>query len=223
MNAFEGFPAKMSFTPLPNLFFSAIVPEIKELSELKATLYVFWLMYPKKGYPRYVTYREIRESVKGLSDDELRHGLEMAVKRGTIISLEIKQQGEIEHIYFRNIEDDRQVVSKIKNGELSIGHLKKGEPQVPPETPNIFILYEQNIGMLTPMIAEELKEAEQLYPASWIVDAFKEAVMLEKRKWRYISAILERWASEGKGHGKPGQYSEEDKYIKGKYGHLIRR
>lgn len=223
MNAFEGFPAKMSFTPLPNLFFSAIVPEIKELSELKATIYVFWLMYPKKGYPRYVTYGEIRESVKGLSDDELRHGLDMAVRRGTIISLEIAQQDEIEHIYFRNIEDDRQVVSRIKSGELSIGHIKKGEPQAPPEQPNIFILYEQNIGMLTPMIAEELKEAEQLYPASWIIDAFKEAVSLEKRKWRYISAILERWASEGKGHGKPGQYSEEDKYIKGKYGHLIRR
>ena len=75
------------------------------------------------------------------------------------------------------------------------------EPNIKEEKPNIFALYEQNIGLLTPMIAEELKEAEKLYPVSWIEEAFKEAVSLNKRNWRYISRILERWASEGKDSG----------------------
>jgi DNA replication protein len=70
-----------------------------------------------------------------------------------------------------------------------------------PPAVNIFTLYEQNIGMITPMIAEELKEAEKLYPPRWIEEAFKEAVTLNKRSWRYIARILERWASEGKDSG----------------------
>ena len=79
--------------------------------------------------------------------------------------------------------------------------------------------------MLTPMIAEELKEAEKLYPASWIESAFKEAVTRNKRSWRYISRILERWASEGKEYGEPrrGLEADRDKYIKGRYGHVVRR
>ncbi len=93
--------------------------------------------------------------------------------------------------------------------------------------PNIFKLYEENIGMLTPMIGEQLKEAEALYLAEWIEDAFKEAVSHNKRSWRYILAILERWGREGKDSGqreKPGKGEvDPEKYFKGRYGHLVRR
>jgi DnaD/phage-associated family protein len=92
---------------------------------------------------------------------------------------------------------------------------------------DIFALYEQNIGLLTPMIAEELKEAEKTYPTAWIESAFKEAVSSNKRSWKYIARILERWLAEGKDDGKPGGHPKKgidpDKYIKGKYGHLVRR
>ena len=73
-------------------------------------------------------------------------------------------------------------------------------------SPNIFSLYEANIGMLTPMIADDLREAESLYPASWIEDAFREAVEQNKRSWRYVERILERWSQEGKGNGQPRRY-----------------
>jgi len=91
---------------------------------------------------------------------------------------------------------------------------------------NIFSLYEQNIGIITPMIAEELKEAERLYPRQWIEEAFKEAVTLNKRSWKYIARILERWASEGKDSGEYKRNIKKDgpdKYIKGRYGHLVKR
>lgn len=80
--------------------------------------------------------------------------------------------------------------------------------------------------MLSPIIAEELKEAEKIYPASWIDDAFKEAVHLNKRNWRYISRILERWATEGRSNGKPGRYSkaesDPEEYYR-RYGHLLKK
>jgi DnaD/phage-associated family protein len=86
--------------------------------------------------------------------------------------------------------------------------------------PNIFTLYEQNIGMLTPLIAEQLRDAEQTYPAAWIEDAFREAVSLNKRSWKYIHAILERWRTEGKDEKPDRRSAEADRrrYLEWKYG-----
>ena len=69
--------------------------------------------------------------------------------------------------------------------------------------------YEDNIGILTPIVADELREAESHYPISWIDEAFKEAVTQNKRSWRYVSRILERWDREGRHHGKSGRYPKK--------------
>lgn len=94
------------------------------------------------------------------------------------------------------------------------------------ERPNIFALYEQNIGLLTPLLAEKLQDAEGRYPLDWIEAAFEEAVTNNKRNWRYIERILERWAVEGMNSGKDRGPAERaldpDKYTKGKYAFLFR-
>lgn len=88
------------------------------------------------------------------------------------------------------------------------------EPETPPKNPpeisraaagakNIFMLYEENIGALTPMLVEELKEAERKYPNVWFEDGFREAVTHNARNWKYVKAVLERWMVQGKGSGKP--------------------
>jgi len=58
-------------------------------------------------------------------------------------------------------------------------------------------LYEENIGMLTPAIAESLKDIDEKYPPDWFEEALKESVKSERRNLKYISAILERWRTEG--------------------------
>jgi DnaD/phage-associated family protein len=91
------------------------------------------------------------------------------------------------------------------------------------ERPNTFVLYEQNIGPLTPMIAEHLRDAEESYPITWIKEAIEIAVNHNARKWAYISRILERWKAEGKHDATSGGDSIRDRrrYIEGKYGDLI--
>ncbi|MCJ7654855.1 MAG: DnaD domain protein, partial [Dehalococcoidia bacterium] len=137
--------------------------------------------------------------------------------------------GQPEDAYFISSETAKEAISKIQQGEFPQLVLapRKGEGAETAPPPGIFSLYEQNIGMLTPMIAEELQDAEKLYPAEWIESAFKEAVALNKRSWKYIARILERWAIEGKDDGKPGRdFKKEDdreKYIRGKYGHMVQR
>ncbi len=243
MKTFAGFPAKMRFTALPNLFFSALLPEIEDLAELKVTLHIFWTLYQKRGYPKYVTHGELagdKTLMAGISHpsplgegqstpaEALRLALEQATARGTLLHATIEGESGGEDLYLLNTAEGREAISKLKNGQLVLeGVAVKVEPYVAvEESPNIFTLYEQNIGMLTPLLAEELREAEKLYPAPWIEEAFREAISLNRRSWRYIQRILERWATEGRADGKAGRYSKAEidpkDYFRGKYGHLLK-
>ncbi len=232
MEQFKGFPAKSQFTAVPNAFFSTLLPQISDIAELKTTLHIFQTLYQKRGYPRFTSYRELlsnKSLMSSLKDEEtLRQALETAAKRGTILHLALDRDGKTEDIYLLNTESERQAVAKIESGELKLSGLELKEPALvdAEEPPDIFSLYEQNIGMLTPMIAEELRDALKLYPENWISDAIKEAVSHNKRKWSYISAILERWTTEGRNDGTYRGDSKKtgpDKYIKGKYGHVVQR
>ncbi len=239
MKQLAGFPTKMQFTPLPNFFFSTLLPQISDIVELKTTLHILEALYHKRGYPRFLTFRELLANKSLMSsfkeateppDRVLRNALEMATRRGTILHIVLDRDGMSEDIYLLNTEPNRQAASKIQNGELSLTGLKATKVQTYTELeelPDIFTLYEENIGMLTPIIAEELREAEKLYPVNWIKDAIKEAIALNKRSWRYIAAILERWSAEGRGDGTyrrdAAKKEDPDKYIKGKYGHIVRR
>lgn len=57
--------------------------------------------------------------------------------------------------------------------------------------------YESVIGIINPIIADELREAVDLYPSKWIMDAIKESAVQNKHSWKYISAILARWKAQG--------------------------
>jgi DNA replication protein len=231
MKGFIGFPAgNLRFTPVPDLFFSELLPQIDSLPELKVTLHVIWLLYRKTGQPRCVSREELLSDevllrglkVAGRSPQGLvMEGLERAVARGTLLHLAAgTEDGDELDWYFINSDGGRRAAEQVRRGELVLpASAVLEEPQVDLERPNIFVLYEQNIGTLQPMIAEELQEAEQNYPTEWIAEAFKIAVEQNVRKWRYIEAILERWATEGKDDGEAWRGSEEDRYryIKGKY------
>ena len=111
--------------------------------------------------------------------------------------------------------------------ELLAGKWTPAEPglrvHLQTQRPNIFVLYEQNIGTLTPMMAEELMEAEKSFPAEWIEDAFREAVKSNVRKWRYVQSILETWADEGRGDETSQRTDERDRrrFIEGEYADYI--
>ncbi len=242
MKSFSGFPAgKVYFTPLPNLFFSELLPAIDDLAELKVTLHIFWLLHQKKGYPRYVSRRELEADgvlMGGLigtgqePEERLGQALERAVARGTLLHVtalrplakrrsgQAQQEDERDDWYFMNTDVGRRTVDKIRRGELEMeAVILPSEVRLEVERPNIFVLYEQNIGLLTPLIAEELRDAEKTYPDDWIEDAFRIAVEHNARRWRYVRSVLERWATEGKVSEKTGK--DRRRYIEGKYADYI--
>jgi DnaD/phage-associated family protein len=236
MSKFQGFPARVEYTSVPNAFFSSLLPEIDDLAELKTTLHVIAVLYRKKGYPRFISFNELLGNTaligslksEGKPEAALRRALEKAIGRGTLLHLALDKDGKADDIYFLNDESGRQAAAKIESGEVKPGGLKTGrKPDIPAEKlPDIFTLYEQNIGMLTPMVADELREAEKLYPPDWLRDAIREAALHNKRNIKYISKILENWSVEGRSDGtyqRDSQKAGPDKYFKGKYGHMVQR
>jgi DnaD/phage-associated family protein len=97
------------------------------------------------------------------------------------------------------------VVAAIQRGEWRVTDSLKQPIELYPEHPNIFQLYEANIGPLTPLIADALRDAEKTYQADWIEDAFRIAVERNKRNWHYIEAILNRWQEGGRDDRKDQQ------------------
>lgn len=228
MKGFAGFPAgKQPYTPVPDLFFAEVMPDVDHLGELKVTLHIFWLLARQKGERPYVAGDELAADSRLLAglaatgrppDEALADALERAVARGTLLRAFTSHQ----EWYFVNSERGRKAVDDMLAGKWSPAPPGEAvEMQV--QRPNIYVLYEQNIGPLTPLLADELKEAEDSYPAAWIEDAFREAVELNKRSWRYIQRILERWATEGKSDetGRPGREDDPRRFIGGKYADYI--
>ena len=216
---YKGFPRKVRYVPVPAPLLESLLEEIDDLAELKCTLRVIAMLHVKKGHPRFVTLGELqadRTLTRSLGQDRdsasqsIEQGMAKAVRRGTIAVASVEESGARQLLFTLNTEVNRTTLEKIAEGATQVSPLPVSEPWVEPEdTPNIFALYEQNVGMLSPMIADELREAEELYPVEWISEAISEAVGLNKRSWRYISRILERWEHEGRGHGKPGRYSKK--------------
>jgi len=186
--------------------------------------------------------------------EALREGLELGVARGTLLLMWVREEptdiseGRAEQWYLLNTRDSRAWIEALGKGEIDVAHTplvtqatgttfntpSAARIRVIAERPNIYGLYEQNIGLLTPLLAERLQDAEARYPTEWIEAAFDEAVSNNKRNWRYIERILERWAAEGKNEGLANGRSngkdrgpveralDPDKYTKGKYAFLFR-
>ena len=233
---FPGFPAgRLKTVPLPALFFSEVLPLVDDLAELKVLLHIFWRL-SGAGHPlKAVSWDELQGDpvlLRGLdlsAQDAgvlLRQAVEKASERGTLLRLKVRMRDdETKEWFFLNTETGRNLLNRVRRGEVDLGgDPLRDEADMIEERTNIFVLYEQNIGLLQPLIAEELQEAELLYPMDWIEDAFRIAVENNVRNWRYIRAILERWRAEGKHDEEAGRHYWEDgrSYLKGKYSDIIK-
>ena len=214
---FEGFARRVRSVPIPSPMFGQLLEEIDDLGELKSTLRAMYLLQEKKGFPRFLTHGELmadRTLVNALATDgQPDHGrievaLQRAVERGTLVSALPPDSGE--RLYMLNTEQNRLALAEMAGQAETAESGFRPEPwQGAAHRPNVFAMYEANIGLLSPMVADDLREAEELYPEVWIEDAFREAVSQNIRSWRYISRILERWDTEGRHDGKPGRYPKK--------------
>ena len=191
MNKFKGFTDSETFTQLPDGFFHHLLKDIKDADELKVTTYFMWRVEHMDGPFRALSKMDFDVKELGLGAEEIKSGLEKAVKRGSLL----KVQKEADVYFLLNSPRGRAAVQAIERGTWNP---KVGGSAFPVERPNVFKLYEENIGPLTPLIADALKDAEEIYQPGWIADAIELAVTNNKRNWKYCEAILKRWKEEGR-------------------------
>jgi DNA replication protein len=236
---FPGFPDRMQYTPIPNVFFSAVLSDVDDLVELKVTMHLFRLLYEKRGFPKLVQLSDLYKDralllalrAHGMEQPEqiLLAGLKRATERGTFVSAPLLANESEDRCYLLNTALNRGLIQRAERGELALAEgtvPRPGWVALPEQRPSIFDLYEQNVGLITPLIAEELQQAEEAYPADWIEEAFREAVSYNKRNWRYVRRILENWATEGRGEDGTAKRRTKgsgspSKYLGGKYAHLL--
>jgi len=154
--------------------------------------------------------------------ERVREAVEIAVARGVLIRL--ASEDGMRWLLLGSEGNKRRVRRGI---EAPSGTAGIGSTVLRPERPTTFALYEQNIGLVTPIIADRLVEALERYPESWIEEAIGEAVSYNRRSWRYIQRILENWATEGRSdetdrRSAAGDQTRE-KHLRGKYAPLFRR
>lgn len=215
---------------IPAELFTELLARVDHLGELQITLYACWALQNLGGDRPFLRRTELLAdedllealaSPKSDPEEALDDALERAVQRGSLLrTADIGEEGEV--LYFLNDADGRAAQSALERDEWrpEIGgrHLR-----LRPERPNIYVLYEQNIGALTPMIAERLQEAEWEYPAAWIEEAIGIAVENNARKWRYVEAILEDWKTKGRDDREDRRDAEEarQRYLGGEFGEYI--
>lgn len=233
---FSGFPeGKTAAVALPEPFFTELLPYIDDPDELKITLLVFWrLAQMRSDVAPWITSDELLADdvvKKALGerefDQRLSVALTRAVDRGSLLVASWQRaDGGTEARYFANSPKGRAAAEAMRRGK------SPARAVAPATRSNIFALYEKNIGALTAIISEELMEAEETFPDVWIEDAFREAVLQNKRSWSYILAILERWQTEGRHEinrraGRRAEESDRDaearRYIEDAYDRIVRR
>lgn len=227
------FPRGVHFTPVPNPVLAGLLEEINDIGELKVTLRVLWALHRKKSQLPFVTASELYHdrsvgAMLGATGEQLEQAvaaaLKLAVQRGTLLEIPSGETGEAR--YLLNTEPVRAALVR-KGIEIPepVGSDENFEAGPGAETQlaetrtdlhqGVFRVYEENIGVMSPLIAESITSALQEHPESDVVDAIRVAVEANARSWKYVMAVLRRWAVEGRDvrdtDGKSKRHSEANR------------
>ena len=241
-------PAGARQVVLPAALLHQAVPQMDDPAELLVTLYGVAGVQRLRRFPRLLDVAALRAErplVAALArffphadvDAVFRRGLEAAVSRGTLLraaAQPVPADGASARaeVLTLNSESDARALDRWRRGQLAatgqvpIGKTSAVAPQPGPQAGaeiNVYALYESTVGPITPQIADALAEAEGLYPPAWIEDAFREAAELNKRSWRYIQRILERWDDEGRDDDDAPSERRAGWRSASQFDHLIRR
>lgn len=227
MGSFSGFPpGKTRLTPVPATFFTELLPQIDDLSELKVVLYAFWKLDRMEGEHRYLQPEDFSEDevfMSGITSAALAGGIAAAVKRGALLQAELELEGTQRSFYFLNSARGREALQAIAGGAWKPSGDRRFPIELAQERSNIFTLYERHLGAITPMLAEKLKAAEADYPHEWLEEAIRIAVENNARAWSYVEAILARWKKGGRDERRTQGDSEKDRrsYVEGEFSDFI--
>jgi DNA replication protein len=192
---------------LPESFLLRILKGVEDLGELKAILYVSYVT--EETGARSVSLERLL-SIEGTQimaherspepgRDRIQRALDRAVVNGHLLRLRTHGTARSTTEYLLATPENEDLIGRLEAGDVAAATRLNIDPADTLELyrPNIFALYERYLGPLTPLIAEQLREAERQYPREWMAAAMEQAAGYNRRTWRYVEGILARWEEEG--------------------------
>ena len=211
MEPFTGFPGgSVASSAIPNQFFARVLPAIDSFAELQVTLHVLWRTSPGPRRPELIALDELVSeplllaplgNESGGAKSAIERGVRAAIRRGTFIETTIEKPPTRHIMIGVNNQRARRAIADLLTSPAAESKHSRPLPADAPAVesrPPIFELYEANIGLIQPILADELRRAGELFPSAWVEQAFREAVRYNKRNWRYIKQArnyLMAWCS----------------------------
>jgi DNA replication protein len=211
----DGFPRGVQFTPVPDPLLASLLEEIDSLAELKLVLRTVHALHRQRKVPASIPFSELYAdrtvaSMLSASGSELEElvdtAIDSAADHGILLVL---QADNGQNLIYLNTEPVRRAL--VRQGiDISVKFVKatakavSKAPETWPDTvaalPKLdaVTFYEQNIGTVTPIVAENLHAALEQHPEDEVRLAIRRAAEANARSWNYIAAILRRWATEGR-------------------------
>ena len=207
LDGFPGFPGgPLPGVSVPHFYFRRLLPLIDDLAELKLTQYCLYLLDAGRARQTWLWTDDVRGNPELLAmmaeisalyeaAEILEEALQRAIQRHALLSFPLLDR-------HRNQEREALVLNTAEGRRLrDTGVVPVPAAETAPSGTGVatpFQLYQQNIGMLTPLVADQIRALEEEFPIPWICEAMEIAVHNNKRALAYVEAILERWAIEGR-------------------------
>ena len=207
--------------------FHGLMARIDNVNELKVTLFCLWAFEQRDApdglyWLRRADFDGLNTEVHGLDEDAIDDGLDCAVLRRTLFKVELNTPAGIEPIYLYATSQAEAALSTPGGFAARIdaaGHL-----DVLPPRPSVYKLYEENIGPLTGLIGDALRDLVTDYGEPWVRDALEIAVERNNRKISYVKGILRKWQKDGKRDADTGRHlAADEKSASGKYADFFER
>ena len=197
----KGFPLPDDFatTRVPNAVLGRVLSNIEDADEIKLILRAIWLLEHQRGYPRYITRDDLRRdrvlSVAIPDQSDFDRILKSAIERGVFLEASINDNSCL----MFNTESARRALIEVSPTTDNLNKDNDGweTPADSTAPTDAFWAYEENIGILSPMIRQSILAALEDFTDEDITRAIRIAVENESRSWSYVSGILRRWTNEG--------------------------
>ncbi|MCB2180160.1 DnaD domain protein [bacterium] len=208
MGTFKGFASHpQHLVSVPLEFFTELLPKIENGDTIKIILYAFRNIAESESQFPFLSLSNMKNdniilrsfgSNPQEQGERLLQSLDEACVLEALLKAPSTSRDSSDTLYFINSPRGRAAIEAIQNGTFRYNP-NEANPIQPQASPaNIFSLYEENIGPITPILAETLTDLEKQFSAEWIAEAFQEAAKSNVRNLRYIEAILKNWQEAGK-------------------------
>ena len=199
----KGFPLSDDYaaTRVPNAVLGRVLANIDDADVIKLVLRAVWLLERQRGFPRYIAVEDLqRDRVVSnvfASPAALERALETVIEHGVLAKVGINGSPCL----MLNTESAQRATMdspvSLPVAESTNDADGWDSPAAASMPADAFRTYEENIGLLSPMIRESILAALEDFTDDDITRAIRIAVENESRSWSFVAGVLRRWSREG--------------------------